>query len=168
MESRKSKKTKSYGEPSKGSRDLHAARAAVSSSRPGLTDRTYSAPLVARVSRDRHDGRSQKTLKTAAQQASSMNDGIINDGSPPSTSTVSQPSSSPQPSSASRNVSPDRPGSNWSPLSYLSWSTYIIDRSTKGNTGAKFCCARCRRGWQVNFCTVCFGPQKACHLADIV
>lgn len=65
MDSRRSKKTRSYVEPPKAARASHASRLSASSStlgaRPGTGDRTYSAPSVA-VSRERQERRQSKAL----------------------------------------------------------------------------------------------------------
>lgn len=68
MESRRSKKTKSYVEPPKATRASHASRSSASSStvgaRPGVGDRTYSAPSVV-VSRERQERRQSRTTSLA-------------------------------------------------------------------------------------------------------
>ena len=60
MESRKSKKTRSYGEGSKSSKESHQPFSPpVSSARPQLKDRVKSAPLVAQSTKPKHEGRAK-------------------------------------------------------------------------------------------------------------
>lgn len=77
MDSRRSKKTRSYAEPSKASRTSPVSRSSASSSasgsRPGIGDRTHSAPSVA-ASRERQERRQTRT-SSLAQQGSRAGDG---------------------------------------------------------------------------------------------
>lgn len=76
MDSRRSKKTRSYVEPSKASRGSHASRSSASSStlgaRPGIGDRTHSASSVA-APRERQERRQTRT-SSFAQQGSAVGD----------------------------------------------------------------------------------------------
>lgn len=60
MESRKSKKTRSYGEASRSSRDTRSSLSSPSAtSRPHLKDRVKSAPLVAQTPKTRQEPQSK-------------------------------------------------------------------------------------------------------------
>ena len=61
MESRKSKKTRSYGDGSKTSRDSHSTHSPPLSGlvRPQLKDRVKSAPLIAQSTKTKHEGRAK-------------------------------------------------------------------------------------------------------------
>lgn len=70
MESRRSKKTRSYGEASKPSRDSHQSLSPpTSGSRPLLKDRVKSAPLVAQSAKIKHDARARHgTVKPSPRE----------------------------------------------------------------------------------------------------
>ena len=86
MESRRSKKTRSYGEASKPSRDSHQSLSPpTSGSRPLLKDRVKSAPLVAQSVKNKHDGRARHgTVKPSLKEE---------DGTQPPPSAPDYPSS---------------------------------------------------------------------------
>ena len=75
MESRKSKKTRSYGEASKISRDARSSLSPpAATSRPQLKDRVKSAPLVAQTARARQEKQSKHASTSVRSAAKGRQD----------------------------------------------------------------------------------------------
>lgn len=104
MESRRSKKTRSYGEVTKTSRDSHQSPSTpTSGARPPLKDRVKSAPLVAQSAKVKHDGRTRHgTVKPSPREEEGTQP-------PPSAQDCSSPRTAEQQGSSTHTASAPTP-----------------------------------------------------------